>query len=165
MDAEGAMKNWFLFLVCLMVGARTMFGFSGEFAEWKAIRAMTAWSEARESPTQNFSTPEDRCGIKELSEYEAVRLDHDVDLKVDSKSADREVKALDRRVLRALLRGRWIAIDMGPGRGIPNLRRCYGKDGAITQIYETTGRCTMNSSCRYYDGFSVVFYFPKRKVQ
>lgn len=47
--------------------------------------------------------------------------------------------------------------------GIPNVKRCYQKRGAIVQIYETTGRCAMNSPCTAYDGFAVTFYLLRKK--
>jgi hypothetical protein len=68
---------------------------------------------------------------------------------------------VDQKVLALLQQKHWVAMKMGKGSGIPNLRRCYRKSGVIAQIYETTGRCTMNTPCTAYDGFTVVFYLPK----
>ncbi len=49
---------------------------------------------------------------------------------------------------------------MGEHSGIPDVWRCYQKDGTIVQIFKTTGRCTMNSPCTVYDGFVVITYAP-----
>lgn len=131
---------------------------TGDPAELKDVQKMAVWRMSH----PDVETADDACGIKDAQAYEAVRLDYEVDSEEKDTAATAKVKALDQKVLALLTQRRWVAVKMAKaGAGIPNLRRCYRKSGVIAQIYQTTGRCTMNAPCTTYDGFTVVFYIPK----
>ena len=140
------------------MGCGAAMGATGDPPELKQIQTLAVWRMSH----PDVGDTDDACGIKDAGAYEAVRLDFEADEEMKDASATAKVKALDQRVLQLLVQKRWTAVKMGKGGGgIPNLRRCYRKSGAIAQIYETTGRCTMNTPCTAYDGFTVVFYLPK----
>jgi len=130
---------------------------TGDPPELKQVQKMAVWRMSH----PDVGTAEDSCGIQDAGAYEAVRLDYEVDQEVKDAEATAKVKALDQKVLQLLTSRRWTTIKMGKGSGVPNLKRCYRKSGVIAQIYETTWRCTMNTPCTAYDGFTVVFYMPK----
>ena len=131
---------------------------TGDPAELKQVQTMAVWRMSH----PDVGDADDSCGIKDAGAYEAVRLDFEADEEMKDAAATAKVKALDQKVLALLQQKHWGAVKMGKGGGgIPNLRRCYRKSGVIAQIYETTGRCTMNTPCTVYDGFTVVFYVPK----
>jgi hypothetical protein len=138
---------------CMRADAAT-----GDPPELKDVQKMAVWRMSH----PDVETADDACGIKDAQAYEAVRLDYEVDSEEKDAAATAKVKALDQKVLTLLTQRRWVAVKMAKaGGGIPNLRRCYRKSGVIAQIYQTTGRCTMNTPCTAYDGFTVVFYMPK----
>jgi hypothetical protein len=131
---------------------------TGDPPELKQVQTMAVWRMSH----PDVSAAEDACGIQDAGAYEAVRLDYEADSEEKDAAATAKVKALDQRVLQLLVQRKWVAVKMGEGGGgIPNLRRCYRRNGVIAQIYETTGRCTMNTPCTAYDGFTVVFYISK----
>src|SRR5262249_5930409 len=141
----------------LISGSVAAMGAPGDPPELKQIQKMAVWRMSH----PDVGTAEDSCGIQNAGAYEAVRLDYEVDQEVKDTEATAKGKALDQKVLQLLTPRRWAAIKMAKGASIPNLRRCYRKSGVIAQIYETTGRCAMNTPCAAYDGFTVVFYMPK----
>jgi hypothetical protein len=142
----------------LISGSVAAIAAPGDPVELKQIQTMAVWRMSH----PDVGTGDDACGIAKAGAYEAVRLDFEADESDDDAAATAKVKTLDQRVLAMLAQRRWVAVKMGKGDGgIPNLRRCYRKNGVVAQIYETTGRCTMNTPCTAYDGFTVVFYLPK----
>ena len=144
-------------VVGLAAGRGAAMAATGDPAELKQIQTMAVWRMSH----PDVGNADDACGIKDAGAYEAVRLDFETDEEMKDAAATAKVKALDQKVVLMLVQKRWTAVKMGKGSGIPNLRRCYRKSGVIAQIYETTGRCTMNTPCTAYDGFTVVFYLPK----
>jgi hypothetical protein len=147
-----------LFAAGLVAGCGVAMAATGDPVELKQIQTMAVWRMSH----PDVGSGDDACGIKDAGAYEAVRLDFEADEEMKDAAATAKVKALDQKVLALLQQKHWAAIKMGKGgSGIPNVRRCYRKSGAIAQIYETTGRCTMNTPCTAYDGFTVVFYLPK----
>ena len=153
-----------LLTVFLAMGFRTAGAAVAVPAELQAVGTMTSWDVS--VPDWNWARfPERACEIKDANAYDVVLMNHDVDSKLDDKSATREVQALDRKVVRYLEEERWVAMHVWPnGGGIPDTRRCYQRQGVVVQIYQTTGRCTMNSPCTAYDGFTVMVYTPKREI-
>jgi len=144
--------------VGLAIGSSEAIAASGDPPELKQIQTMAVWRMSH----PDVGSAEDACEIKDAGAYEAVRLDFEADEEMKDAAATAKVKALDQKVVALLQQKRWVAIKTSKGgSGIPNLRRCYRKSGAIAQIYQTTGRCTMNTPCTAYDGFTVVFYLPK----
>jgi hypothetical protein len=147
-----------LFAAGMAAGCSGVRAATGDPPELKQIQTMAVWRMSH----PDVGTAEDACGMANAGAYEVVRLDFEADDDMNDAAATAKVKALDQKVLQLFLQRRWTAIEMGKGgRGVPNLRRCYRKSGVIAQIYETTGRCTMNTPCTAYDGFTVVFYLPK----
>jgi len=147
-----------LFAAGLVAGCGIAMAATGDPVELKQIQTMAVWRMSH----PDVGSADDACGIKDAGAYEAVRLDYEADEEMKDAAATAKVKAVDQKVLALLQQKRWAAVKMGKGGGgIPNLRRCYRKGGIIAQIYETTGRCTMNTPCTAYDGFTVVFYLPK----
>jgi hypothetical protein len=112
---------------------------TGDPAELKQIQTMAVWRMSH----PDVGSADDACGIKDAGAYEAVRLDFEADEEMKDAAAMARVKAVDQKVLALLQQKHWVAMKMGKGSGIPNLRRCYRKSGVIAQIYETTGRCTI----------------------
>ena len=110
--------------------------------------------------------PELACGIKDgRHRYDTILMNHDVGSKLDNATATQQVKLLDDKVVRYLEQKSWAVMDVGPAGGqIPNTKRCYQKQGVIVQVYQTTGRCTMNTPCTAYDGFTVMIYTPKHEL-
>jgi hypothetical protein len=144
--------------VGVAVSGSVVMAATGDPTELKQIQTMAVWRMSH----PDVGSADDACGIKNAGAYEAVRLDFEADEELKDAAATAKVKALDQKVLALLQQKHWAAIKMGKGgSGIPNLRRCYRKSGAIAQIYETTDRCTMNTPCTAYDGFTVVFYLPQ----
>ncbi|MBV8810187.1 MAG: hypothetical protein JO033_16070 [Acidobacteriaceae bacterium] len=122
---------------------------------------MTTWQISE--PTWQ-EAPAQACGIGNLPGYKRYRMDHGVSPKLSDKRATSQTAAFDHRVVAFLESRGWSRMDIGPNDGgIPNLKRCYKKQDAVVQIYETTARCTMNTPCRAYDGFAVSFYLPQAK--
>ena len=150
---------WHILVVAgLTVGSDRAIAATGDPQELKQIQTMAVWRMSH----PDVGNADDACGVKDVGAYEAVRLDFEADEELKDTAATAKVKALDQKVLALLQQKHWVAIKMGKGEsGIPNLRRCYRKSGVIAQIYQTTGRCTMNTPCTAYDGFTVVFYLPK----
>ena len=147
-----------LFAAGLFAGCGVAMAATGDPVELKQIQTMAVWRMSH----PDVGSAEDACEIKDAGAYEAVRLDFEADEEMKDAAATAKVKALDQKVVALLQQKRWVAIKTSKGgSGIPNLRRCYRKSGAIAQIYQTTGRCTMNTPCTAYDGFTVVFYLPK----
>ena len=147
-----------LFAAGLIAGCGAAMAATGDPVELKQIQTMAVWRMSH----PDVGSADDACGIKDSGAYEAVRLDFEADEELKAAAATAKVKAVDQKVLALLQQKHWVAIKMGKGgSGIPYLRRCYRKSDAIAQIYETTGRCTMNTPCTAYDGFTVVFYLPK----
>ena len=142
----------------LMASGAAAAGATGDPPELKQIQTLAVWRMSH----PDVGTADDACGIAKAGAYEAVRLDFEADEDMKDEAAAVKVKALDQKVVALLTQRRWVALKLGKGGGgIPNLRRCYRKSGVIMQVYETTGRCTMNTPCTAYDGFTVVFYLPK----
>jgi hypothetical protein len=112
---------------------------TGDPAELKQIQTMAVWRMSH----PDVGSADDACGIKDAGAYEAVRLDFEADEEMKDAAATAKVKTVDQKVLALLQQKHWVAMKMGKGSGIPNLRRCYRKSGVIAQIYETTGRCTI----------------------
>jgi hypothetical protein len=147
-----------LFAAALMAEGLVAAAATGDPPELKQIQTMAVWRMSH----PDVGTAEDACGITNAGAYEAVRLDFEADDDMNDAAATAAVKELDQKVLALLTQHRWVAVKVGNGGGgIPNLRRCYRKNGVIAQIYETTGRCTMNAPCTAYDGFTMAFYLPK----
>ena len=142
----------------LMASGAAAAGATGDPAELKQIQTMAVWRMSH----PDVGTADDACGIKDSRGYEVVRLDFEADEDMKDAAATAKVKSLDQKVVALLTQRRWVALKMGKGGGIPNLRRCYKKSGVITQVYETTGRCAMSTPCTAYDGFTVVFYIPTK---
>lgn len=128
--------------------------------ELQGLRAITRWEISE--PTWRWQSDQ-TCGLKDHDQYARVRMDHEVDSKLSNVAATRRIQALDRQVVRFLTNRAWSRIDLGPDTGeIPNGKRCYQKQGIVVQIYQTTGRCTMNTPCTAYDGFAVTLYLPRK---
>jgi hypothetical protein len=128
--------------------------------ELQGLQAITTWDVSE--PGWRWLSYE-TCGIKDGDRYARVRLDHEVDSKLSNVAATRRIQALDRQVVRFLTNRGWSRIDLEPDTGgIPNVKRCYQKQGIVVQIYQTTGRCTMNTPCTAYDGFAVTIYSPRK---
>lgn len=104
-----------------------------------------------------------RCNIRDMENYTADRLDYEVPPTVDDQTASKQIESLDKRVVHYLRKAGWMRISTeGLAGGIPNYRRCYSLKEATVEIFKTTGRCTMNTPCRVYDGFAVIVYgLPK----
>jgi hypothetical protein len=111
-------------------------------------------------------SPDRVCGIANPASYQVLRLATELAPRVSDSAATARIGALDRQITGFLADRGWMPISTGPNHGgIPDLTRCSGKQNAIAQIYKTTGRCTMNSPCTAYDGFTVVLYLPKNLKQ
>ncbi len=127
--------------------------------DFRNLRALTTWQVSE--PRQN-NTPDQVCNIANMDRYEPIRMQHDLGSNIDDRSATQQIQRLDRKVVAYLRERRWSTMNVGPNRGeIPNVKRCYQKQGTIVQIYQTTGRCTMNTPCRAYDGFAITFYLSR----
>lgn len=100
-----------------------------------------------------------RCNIHDPSRYTLIRLDHDADAALDNERAGKEIEKLDETVLRFLKKHGWSAMNSNADAG--QSKRCFQKNEVIAQIYKTTGRCTLHSTCKVYDGLTVTFYLPK----
>ena len=123
-----------------------------------ALRGMTAWNVTQ--PTLPF-TPDSACGISDPAHYHRNLLDHEIGSDVDNQRATHQIELLDRQVTGYLKQHHWTVMDVGShGGAIPDLKRCYRKQGVVVQIFRTTGRCTMNSPCTAFDGFSIIVYQP-----
>jgi len=120
------------------------------------LHRLTEWTK-HDSGTNRV--PGETCGIGANTSYARTRMDHEV-LTADDAIANREITDLDRRVVSYLLEHGWSVKPMGRHSGIPDTKRCYQKDGFVVQVFKTTGRCTMNSTCTAYDGLSVITYTP-----
>lgn len=127
------------------------------------LHSLVVWRASKTSqPSGPVATPEQLCGIRDLSSYETQRLNQELPSSLSDEEATSQVEALDRKVVALLTKRNWSKIDMGgTSKGIPDLTRCYRKQGTILQIFKTTGRCTMNSPCTAYDGFTVNSFLPK----
>jgi hypothetical protein len=126
------------------------------------VRQMKTWRTSRPNLTAGpAAAPYQVCGIENPDHYEVLRLDEQLAPQLSDSAATAQIAALDRRISRFLTGRGWTPIKLsGQRRGIPNLTRCFEKHETTVQIYKTTGRCTMNSPCKAYDGFAVVFYIP-----
>lgn len=76
-------------------------------------------------------------------------------------TTNREISELDHRVVRYLAQNGWSRMHLEEDEeGIPNMKRCFQKNGSVIQVFKTTGRCTMNSPCTAYDGYAIIIYLP-----
>ena len=129
-------------------------------ADLRGLRSLAKWSEQRDP--RRLPIPELTCGVGAGTPHSRIRLDHEVSGSNDK--ANRHISDLDRRVVRYLADHHWTRMNVGEGGGIPDMKRCFQKDGSIIQIFKTTTRCTMNSPCAVYDGFAAVLYvLPERR--
>ncbi len=103
-------------------------------------------------------SPAERCNIEDISEYRVGTVDFEVGSETDSATANKQVELLDSRVVREVRDARYSRIKIAARPGIPDLTRCWHKSNRIIQIYKTAARCTMNSPCVSYDGFSINVY-------
>jgi hypothetical protein len=127
-------------------------------ADIAELQQLTKWSR---SDAGSDSDPNFTCGVGANPSFERVRLDHEVN--GDNATVNRAISDLDRQVVAYLKKHGWSVKAMGIHSGIPDMERCYQKDGFVVQVFKTTGRCTMNSPCTVYDGFSVITYAPVMK--
>ncbi len=124
------------------------------------LRELTVW---KRSEPGTYLGADMTCNIRSLKEYKRVRLDHEITAAIDDKSANEEITRLDEQVVSLLIHAGWSDMQLEADMGIPNLKRCYRKGNAFVQIFKTTSRCTMNSPCTAYDGFSVTLYLPREQ--
>jgi hypothetical protein len=125
-----------------------------------ALRELQPWVV---SDVAGDAAPDQRCGIKNLRSYGLLRLELQLPPELSDHDADARISKIDRTVTRVLASRGWSAMKVSAkAGGIPDLSRCSHKQTAVAQIYKTTGRCTMNSPCRAYDGFAVMLYLPDR---
>lgn len=122
-------------------------------ADITQLQELAKWAKGDPGSADPSST----CGVGASSAYQRVRLDHEA--AGDDATANRATN-LDKRVVAFLVGRGWSVKDMGAHSGIPDLKRCYQKDGFIVQVFKTTGRCAMNTPCTAYDGFSVITCTP-----
>jgi hypothetical protein len=129
----------------------------------RELDRLTDWRiSSKGLPEPIAETPEQVCQIEHLDNYTRRRVDHEVDKELTNAEATSRIADLDRRVLAFLQTRGWTRLAARTNNGgIPDLTRCYKKQQTVVQIYRTTGRCTMNSPCTAYDGFTVVFYLPR----
>lgn len=150
-----------LFLVFTFLCATLGYAADSVTPDLDGLRAMTTWNITQ--PNWPI-VPDQSCSIRDPDHYERSRLDHEIGSDIEEKRATHQVALLDQKVTLYLKQHHWAAMDVGQnGREIPNVKRCYQKQGVIVQIYQTTGRCTMNSPCTAYDGFAITIYLPKTK--
>jgi len=123
------------------------------------LERMAAWKKSEPKSWPPIPNPPVTCGIDDTV-YRRVRLDYESPFAFDDAAATRDVADIDRRVVNHLAHYGWRALDLGPDDGIPTSKRCYSKHGVYVQVFQTTGRCTMNSPCNSYDGFAFVVYLP-----
>ena len=168
---ENFLKHTIVMAKTLTVAFAVLISFGNLYAasatseDLRDLRSLAAWRASQESGSSGpDATPERLCGILNLSNYETQCLDQEVPSSLSDREATSQVEALDRKVVALLAERNWSKIDMGgPSKSIPDLTRCYRKQGAILQIFKTTGRCTMNLPCTAYDGFTVNSFLPKAK--
>jgi hypothetical protein len=131
------------------------------------LRQMKAWRTSKTNLDAGpATTPDQVCGIDNPASYQSLRLDIQLAPDVSDAAATAQIGALDRQITSFLADRGWTPVSAGAAHGgIPDLTRCSGKQKAIAQIYKTTGRCTMNSPCNAYDGFTVVLYLPRNPKQ
>jgi hypothetical protein len=122
---------------------------------------LAAWKVSHPEWFDRWETAEMRCNIDDPTQYAVVRLDHDADPYMDSRSANKQIEDLDRRIVRHLKKHGWSEMKFGAGSGMPALNRCFQKNDSIVQIYKVAGRCTANSPCTVYDGLALTFYLPE----
>lgn len=127
------------------------------------VKQLTAWKVSYPEWFDRWDTAETRCNIDDPTEYTRVRLDYDADFSMNDRSANRQIEVLDKRIVHHLKKHGWSVMKVEAGSGIPDLKRCFQKNNSIVQVYKTTGRCTANSPCNVYDGFTLTFYVPLRR--
>jgi hypothetical protein len=149
-------------LTCTGVSAQDNVSLPTETGE---LNQLAPWTIRNSNDTDfladYWTSAEFRCNLRDLSGYLVVRFDYEVDAYVDGKTANREIEKLDERVVHFLKKHRWAAMNVGgPDTSIPKLKRCFRKDDVTVQIGKGTGRCSMNSPCKVYASFGIIFYLP-----
>jgi hypothetical protein len=121
---------------------------------------LSVWKVSYPEWFEQWNTAETRCNIDDPTEYKRVRLEYGSDMSLDDRAATKQIEELDKRIVAYLRNHGWSSMKLRAGSGIPDLKRCFQKSDSIVQIYQITGRCTANSPCKVYDGFSLTFYIP-----
>ena len=131
------------------------------------LNALADWKMS--APTYLYERmlgkPGMHCNILDMRNYTTDRLDYEVPPTVDDQTANKQIENLDKRVVHYLRKAGWMRISTeGRAGGIPRTR-CYAVKEAMVEIFKTTGRCTMNTPCRVFDGFAVIVYGLRRAVR
>lgn len=145
--------------VLFACGAARVRAASDVVEDIRGLRHLQLWHESKDAVS---GSPDQTCGISDPSDFRMLRFDMQLAASISDRDATAQVGVLDTKVSGFLKKHDWSVLKVASsGGGIPDLTRCYRKQSAIAQIYQTTGRCTMGSPCTAYDGFTIVMYLPK----